>query len=855
MTNLYTTRPALWKNLSTAARNLFCLPALFVLMLFLIAGKGWGQSTVFADDFGSSHTSLTSGGTPTMTYSVGSTTSPAGITAIATNVLQQYASATPANGREYFMGLSSAYSYPYNSTTLHNNPGVVTWSFNIRLQRNSSSTGLDAGQYGSAIILATNNADPTNAGASGYAVVLSKNAGATNQVKLVSFANGLTANANTTTIIGPSPDLATYQSHASVKVVFTPSTDTWQFYYRDDLTVASVDPLSGTLTQVGGSVVNSTYTSSASYTNFGFFYNHSTAASASNKAMFDNFKVQVNVPVTWTSGWPKAENPTPTGFTAKVNANVAGTSYFVVVANGSTAPSSAQVKAGQNAGGSAAIASGSIACAAGSTEYSAAAGGSLASSTAYDVYFVAQDASGSNLQASPVLVTVTTTGSATAPLISSPTATTITNNTALLGGNITSDGGSVLTERGTVWGTSSGVSISDNKLAEGGTATGIFTQSRTLLPAKTHIYYKAYATNIINTTLTSEGNFFTLANEPTSQVTAFTATATSNSTIDLAWTSPVGGADGFFVLQRQSSAAPSGVPADATVYPIGTTLGLGAVAAYVTSGATTNLTISGLSSGTIYSFKIMSVNSDGINAGTYNYFTSSAPTISATTLIPPAVTYTWNQTGTASWATASNWTPTRTTPEISDILQFNGGGSIVVTSVPGQTISQLLISNNTSVELQSSTSITLNIRGEAGVDIDISSGSALSLTQATNVISIVLATGTTGTVGGSMYFNTAAHRMTAIDASTITFQNGATFTAGASFSGNAFGTATASANSVVFANGSKYIFYGGSNPFALTAPSSIVVWQPGSTYVHKSISSPSLGNRTYANFELDQATG
>ncbi|PYS88205.1 MAG: hypothetical protein DMF62_10485, partial [Acidobacteria bacterium] len=25
-------------------------------------------------------------------------------------------------------------------------------------------------------------------------------------------------------------------------------------------------------------------------------------------------------------------------------------------------------------------------------------------------------------------------------------------------------------------------------------------------------------------------------------------------------------------------------------------------------------------------------------------------------------TYTWNQTGTASWATSTNWTPTRTTP-------------------------------------------------------------------------------------------------------------------------------------------------------------------------------------------------
>jgi len=43
---------------------------------------------------------------------------------------------------------------------------------------------------------------------------------------------------------------------------------------------------------------------------------------------------------------------------------------------------------------------------------------------------------------------------------------------------------------------------------------------------------------------------------------------------------------------------------------------------------------------------------------------------------------------------------------------------------------------------------------------------------------------------------------------------------------------------------------------ALTAPASIVVWQTGSTYVHKNIAAtPATANRTYANFELDETTG
>ena len=40
-----------------------------------------------------------------------------------------------------------------------------------------------------------------------------------------------------------------------------------------------------------------------------------------------------------------------------------------------------------------------------------------------------------------------------------------------------------------------------------------------------------------------------------------------------------------------------------------------------------------------------------------------------------AATYTWNQTGTASWATSTNWTPTRTTPATSDVMVFNNGAT------------------------------------------------------------------------------------------------------------------------------------------------------------------------------------
>ncbi|MFZ4583123.1 MAG: beta strand repeat-containing protein, partial [Paludibacter sp.] len=113
-------------------------------------------------------------------------------------------------------------------------------------------------------------------------------------------------------------------------------------------------------------------------------------------------------------------------------------------------------------------------------------------------------------------------------------------------------------------------------------------------------------------------------------------------------------------------------------------------------------------------------------------------------------TYTWNATGTASIATAANWTPTRTTPQTNDILVFNGGGTVVATDLTSQTIAQLLISNNTSVELQSTTAATLTIAGTTSTDLSVGTGSSLNIAQATNAIAVTVGTGATGSISGNI---------------------------------------------------------------------------------------------------------
>lgn len=70
----------------------------------------------------------------------------------------------------------------------------------------------------------------------------------------------------------------------------------------------------------------------------------------------------------------------------------------------------------------------------------------------------------------------------------------ITHNSALSGGNITDDGGTIVTARGVCWSTSQNPTTEDNKTTDG-TGTGSFTSSLTGLSSETIYYLRAYSTN------------------------------------------------------------------------------------------------------------------------------------------------------------------------------------------------------------------------------------------------------------------------------------------------------------------------------------------------------------------------
>ena len=433
------------------------------------------------------------------------------------------------------------------------------------------------------------------------------------------------------------------------------------------------------------------------------------------------------------------------------------------------------------------------------------------------------------------------------PTVTSPTVSMIATESATLGGHVTGNGGSALTERGTVWSTISPVTISDHFLAEGGTDTGVFVQPRSGFPSGTKIYFTAFGINGIGSALAMESSFYTLSVEPVSHVANFSALASGNASIDLSWTPLSSGVDGYLILRKQGSTAPLSVPSDAAQYLPGTTSGDATVAAVVTNGSTGNQTISGLSPGTSFTFTIFPFSWDGTNPETTNYLTiPPIPEATATTSVPAVSIYHWSGLVSPDFANPGNWNPGRNIPALNDILIFDNGISATLTNVLSQTIGQLMVNSNTAITFQGSG--TLAIAGDEGDDLVVSPGCQLNV-SGSSVLAVSLSSSATGQISGSMTFSGGGHRLLAAASGGITFQAGSIFKTGSGFTGNPFGTVNL--NSVVFSSGSSYICQAGGNPFGAAAPSSVVVFQAGSLYRLDAYAVPSFGGRTYGNFEMN----
>ena len=95
-----------------------------------------------------------------------------------------------------------------------------------------------------------------------------------------------------------------------------------------------------------------------------------------------------------------------------------------------------------------------------------------------------------------------------APTVTTVEATNVTINSATVGGNVTNDNGTSVTERGVCWATTKNPTVSDNKMASG-TGTGSFTVTLPSLSEGTTYYVRAYAINNEGTSYGDEITFTT----------------------------------------------------------------------------------------------------------------------------------------------------------------------------------------------------------------------------------------------------------------------------------------------------------------------------------------------------------
>ncbi|WP_175526560.1 MBG domain-containing protein, partial [Rhodonellum ikkaensis] len=99
------------------------------------------------------------------------------------------------------------------------------------------------------------------------------------------------------------------------------------------------------------------------------------------------------------------------------------------------------------------------------------------------------------------------------PELTTATSINVTTVSATLGGEVTSDGGVAVTERGIVWSVNTNPTITDTKI-EMGSGIGTFSETVIGLPTGSTIYVRAYATNSMGTAYGEEVVFDTQSPSP-----------------------------------------------------------------------------------------------------------------------------------------------------------------------------------------------------------------------------------------------------------------------------------------------------------------------------------------------------
>jgi len=126
---------------------------------------------------------------------------------------------------------------------------------------------------------------------------------------------------------------------------------------------------------------------------------------------------------------------------------------------------------------------------------------------------------------------IAVTPPAGAPVVTTTSVTEITSSSAVTGGNVTSDGGNNITERGICWGTTSPVNIDSNTIQDGQNTEGSYTIDLTGLTGGNLYYVRAYAINSEGIGYGDQISFTTLAVPPSVETISSSTIDTNSITV------------------------------------------------------------------------------------------------------------------------------------------------------------------------------------------------------------------------------------------------------------------------------------------------------------------------------------
>ncbi len=203
-----------------------------------------------------------------------------------------------------------------------------------------------------------------------------------------------------------------------------------------------------------------------------------------------------------------------------------------------------------------------------------------------------------------------------APFVTSTTIAGVASSTAILGGNVTGDGGATVSERGIVFSSTNTIpTVGDTKVIIGN-GLGVYSQIVSGLSGGTLYYVRAYATNIIGTSYGAVVNFTTNPSAPVITTNEISAIGNTNATVGGNVVSSGGAAiTDRGVVYSSVNTAPT---ISDTKVQIGTGTGNFSQA------------IVGLTQGTLYYLRAYAINSAGTTYGSIFSFTPAGASVSTT---------------------------------------------------------------------------------------------------------------------------------------------------------------------------------------------------------------------------------